>query len=72
MPDEKNVATKRRAIRGDEPDHLRIPLGDETGFGKVATNNSGFMFIGLIAYTYRVGIESIWMMIGWVVGDFAA
>ena len=38
----------------------------------VATNNSGFMLIGMIAYTYRVGIESIWMMIGWVVGDFAA
>ena len=38
----------------------------------VATNNSGFMFTGMIAYTYRVGIESIWMMIGWVVGDFAA
>ncbi|QGJ68682.1 Sodium/proline symporter [Planctomycetales bacterium 10988] len=38
----------------------------------VATNNSGFMFIGQIAYTYRVGIESIWMMIGWIVGDFIA
>lgn len=38
----------------------------------VATNNSGFMFIGQIAYTYRVGIEAIWMMIGWVVGDFIA
>ncbi|MCA9033853.1 MAG: sodium/proline symporter [Planctomycetaceae bacterium] len=38
----------------------------------VATNNSGFMFIGLIAYTYRVGIESVWMMIGWVIGDFLA
>ena len=38
----------------------------------VATNNSGFMFIGQIAFTYRVGIESIWMMIGWVVGDFIA
>jgi sodium/proline symporter len=38
----------------------------------VATNNSGFMFIGLIAYTYRVGIESIWMMVGWVVGDLVA
>lgn len=38
----------------------------------VATNNSGFMFIGQIAYSYRVGIESIWMMVGWVVGDFAA
>lgn len=38
----------------------------------VATNNSGFMFIGQIAYSYRVGIESVWMMIGWIVGDFMA
>lgn len=38
----------------------------------VATNNSGFMFIGQIAYTYRVGIESVWMMIGWVLGDLIA
>lgn len=35
----------------------------------VATNNSGFMFIGMIAYTYRLGIESVWMMVGWVFGD---
>jgi len=38
----------------------------------VATNNSGFMFIGLIGYTYRFGYEAIWMMIGWIVGDFLA
>ena len=38
----------------------------------VATNNSGFMFIGLIAFTYRVGVESIWMMVGWIVGDLVA
>ncbi|MCG8652122.1 MAG: sodium/proline symporter [Pirellulales bacterium] len=38
----------------------------------VATNNSGFMFIGQIAYAYRVGIESVWMMIGWIMGDLAA
>ncbi|MBB01245.1 sodium/proline symporter [bacterium] len=38
----------------------------------VATNNSGFMFIGLIGYTYRYGYEAIWMMIGWIVGDFLA
>ncbi len=38
----------------------------------VATNNSGFMFIGQIAYSYRVGIESVWMMIGWIAGDFVA
>lgn len=38
----------------------------------VATNNSGFMFIGMIAYSYRLGIESMWMMIGWILGDLSA
>jgi len=36
----------------------------------VATNNSGYMFIGMIGYTYKVGLESIWLMIGWITGDF--
>ena len=35
----------------------------------VATNNSGFMFIGMIGYSYRYGIESLWLAFGWVVGD---
>ncbi len=38
----------------------------------VATNNSGYMFIGMIGFTYSTGISSIWMAIGWVVGDFVA
>ncbi len=38
----------------------------------VATNNSGYMFIGMIGYTYSVGLSSIWMMLGWVAGDFIA
>lgn len=38
----------------------------------VATNNSGFMFIGQIAYTWQVGVASVWMMVGWVVGDLVA
>lgn len=36
----------------------------------VATNNSGYMFIGLIGYTYTSGLQSSWIMIGWIVGDF--
>ncbi len=36
----------------------------------VATNNSGYMFIGMIGYTYKVGLQSIWLMVGWVIGDF--
>lgn len=38
----------------------------------VATNNSGYMFIGMIGYTYTVGLSSIWLMIGWISGDFLA
>lgn len=38
----------------------------------VATNNSGYMFVGMIGYTYSVGLASIWLMIGWVFGDYLA
>ncbi len=40
------------------------------GLSAVATNNSGYMFIGVIGYTYVTGLASIWLMIGWIVGDF--
>jgi sodium/proline symporter len=36
----------------------------------VATNNSGFMFVGLIGTTFTEGISSMWIMIGWVFGDY--
>jgi len=36
----------------------------------VATNNSGYMFICVIGYTYVTGLASIWLMIGWISGDF--
>ncbi len=42
------------------------------GLSAVATNNSGYMFIGLIGYTYTAGLQSIWLMIGWIAGDFIA
>jgi SSS family transporter len=40
------------------------------GLSAVATNNSGYMFIGVIGYTYATGLASIWLMVGWLVGDF--
>lgn len=43
-----------------------------TGLSAVATNNSGFMFIGMIGLTYSTGLSSIWLMIGWIFGDLAA
>ncbi len=36
----------------------------------IATNNSGYMFIGMIGYTYMSGLQSIWLMIGWIFGDY--
>lgn len=40
------------------------------GLSAVATNNSGYMFIGVIGYTHATGLASIWLMIGWIAGDF--
>ena len=40
------------------------------GLSAVATNNSGYMFIGVIGYTYVTGLAAIWLMIGWILGDF--
>lgn len=40
------------------------------GLSAVATNNSGYMFIGMIGFTYAFGLMSIWLMIGWIFGDF--
>jgi sodium/proline symporter len=43
-----------------------------TAFSAVATNNSGFMFIGLIGTTYLEGISAAWIMVGWMGGDWLA
>ena len=40
------------------------------GLSAMATNNSGYMFIGVIGYTYATGLASIWLMFGWIIGDF--
>ncbi|RLQ22184.1 sodium/proline symporter [Seongchinamella sediminis] len=40
------------------------------GLSAVATNNSGYMFIGVIGYTYVTGFAAFWLMIGWIAGDF--
>lgn len=40
-----------------------------TALSSVATNNSGFMFIGLIGFTFRDGLQTIWMAVAWILGD---
>ncbi|MCB9956412.1 MAG: sodium/proline symporter [Caulobacterales bacterium] len=42
------------------------------GLSAVATNNSGYMFIGVIGFTYQTGLAAIWLMVGWILGDFFA
>lgn len=37
-----------------------------------STNNSGFMFIGLIGATYTAGLSAMWLMVGWIAGDYLA
>lgn len=64
-----------RLSQGDSRDYL---LAGQTirpwlaGLSAVATNNSGYMFIGVIGYTYSTGLPAVWLMIGWIVGDMIA
>ena len=39
------------------------------GLSAMATNLSGYMFIGLIGFTHKVGLSSVWLMFGWIIGD---
>jgi len=40
------------------------------GLSSVATNNSGYMFIGLVGYTWVAGVSAFWVAMGWLVGDY--
>jgi sodium/proline symporter len=42
------------------------------GFAAASTNSSGFMFIGLIGATVHDGLSAMWLMVGWIVGDYFA
>lgn len=64
-----------RASRGTSADYYIASSSVRpwlVGLSAVATNNSGYMFIGVIGYTYATGLATIWMMLGWILGDFIA
>jgi sodium/proline symporter len=68
------IASMRRR-RSTTDDYLlagRDVSGWLTALSSAATNNSGFMFIGLLGFTYRFGVQAIWLQAGWVVGDLIA
>jgi Na+/proline symporter len=41
-----------------------------TALSAAATKNSGYMFIGLIGYIYSFGLSAIWLVCGFLFGDF--
>jgi len=43
-----------------------------TALSAVSTCHSGFMFIGMIGFTYGYGVSAIWLIITWLIGDFMA
>ncbi|MDY7020303.1 MAG: sodium/proline symporter [Cyanobacteriota bacterium] len=43
-----------------------------TGLSAFATAHSGGMFISTIGWTYQVGISSVWLLVGWFLGDYIA
>ncbi len=40
------------------------------GLSAVATNNSGYMFIGIMGFIYGAGLSVFWLIFGWIAGDF--
>ena len=65
-----NLKSKRTSEDYLLADHkesvLRIALS------AVATNNSGYMFIGMMGYSYLNGLSVIWIMLALIFGDFCA
>jgi sodium/proline symporter len=64
-----------RKAKGTHDDYYLAGRGVQpwlVGLSAVATNNSGYMFIGVIGFTYTTGLAAIWLMIGWIAGDFLA
>ena len=46
----------------------QIPVW-QTVLSALASNYSGFMYTGLIGYTYLNGVSGIWLMVAWVLGE---
>ncbi|NEP59796.1 MAG: sodium/proline symporter [Symploca sp. SIO2G7] len=43
-----------------------------TALSAMATGQSGLLFVGQVGFAYEVGISSIWLVIGWAIGDYLA
>lgn len=68
-----HIASRRRQKTTDD----YLLAGRQThpwlvGFAAASANSSGFMFIGLIGATVIDGVSAMWLMVGWIVGDYLA
>ena len=43
-----------------------------TALSAMATNQSGFVFVGQVGLAYKLGISAIWLPLGFVIGDYIA
>ena len=66
------AATRKRSTTEDYLLASRSVSPWLTALSAAATINSGYMFIGLIGFTYSVGISAMWLMVGWISGDYLA
>ncbi len=43
-----------------------------TALSTMSTGQSGLLFIGQVGFAYKIGISSLWLTIGWAIGDYLA
>ncbi|MEO1560922.1 MAG: sodium/proline symporter, partial [Cyanobacteria bacterium J06632_19] len=43
-----------------------------TALSAMSTGQSGLLFIGQVGFAYKSGISSIWLTLGWALGDYIA
>lgn len=68
-------AASMRVSRGEVSDYLvagRSVSPWVAGLSAVASNNSGFMFIGAIGFTYHYGLSAFWLFFAWLLGDYCS
>lgn len=65
-------ATRKRATTTDYLLASRSVSPWLTALSAMATGQSGLLFIGQVGFAYKIGISSIWLILGWVIGDYLA
>jgi sodium/proline symporter len=43
-----------------------------TALSAMSTGQSGLLFLGQVGFAYETGISSLWLVVGWAIGDYMA